>query len=166
MQQSFVPHGLTSADLERHNRQMATLKNEMKDDDAMTEFSACTDETEIGPVENLLELRISTANLEKSMLVQFLGKGKDITSAKIQTFLAVDFYNHDTKTTDMATSESPIYNTLFSFKNTVDDFYLRHLQTDTILVDVFMSLDNQTIKIGSARLPLNKLIEKDYSFQA
>jgi hypothetical protein len=52
--------------------------------------------------------------------------------------LAVDFYNHDTKTTDLASTETPVYNTLFSFKNKVDNFYLKHLQTDTILVDVFL----------------------------
>jgi hypothetical protein len=79
----------------------------------------------------------------------------------------VDFYNHDTKTTDLAMTDAPVYNTLFSFKNTVDDFYLRHLQTDTILVDVFacpFENERKTVKIGYARLPLNKLIEKDNSF--
>lgn len=53
--------------------------------------------------------------------------------------MAVDFFNHDTKTTDLSTSEAPVFNTLFTFKNTVDDFYLKHLATDTILVDVFLS---------------------------
>jgi len=41
------------------------------------------------------------------------------------------------------------------------------LQTDTILVDVFAcpsDKERKTVKIGSAKLPLNKLIEKDYSF--
>ncbi len=34
----------------------------------MTEFSAFTDETEIGPIENLLDLRISTASFERNQL--------------------------------------------------------------------------------------------------
>jgi hypothetical protein len=76
----------------------------------------------------------------------------------------------------LTASDAPVYNTLFSFKNAVDDFYLKHLQTDTILVDVFMTPDLAdenaggkkplTIKVGSAKLPLNKLLERDYSFQA
>jgi len=87
------------------------------------------------------------------------------------TFLAVDFYNHDTKTTDLAAGDAPIYNTLFSFKNSVDDFYLKHLEKDTILVDVFLTpmhdqKAGKTIKIGSAKLHLLKLLERDYSFQA
>ena len=72
----------------------------------------------------------------------------------------------------------PIFNTLFSFKNTVDDFYIKYLEKDTILVDFFYipkpsdrnKAERQqvsgAVKLGSAKLPLNKLIEKDFSFQA
>lgn len=85
------------------------------------------------------------------------------------SFLAVDFYNHDTKTTDVANGDKPDYNTLFSFKNAVDDFYLKHLEKDTILVDLFLTpvhdhKQGKTVKVGSARLPLGKLLERDYSF--
>ena len=74
----------------------------------------------------------------------------------------------------MCESYEPIYNTLFSFKNCVDDFYLKHLEKDSIAVDVcLLQPKNQdglrpggSIKIGTARLPLNKLMEKDFSFQA
>lgn len=92
----------------------------------------------------------------------------------LQTFLAVDFYNHDTKSTDLCPGVEPIFNTLFSFKNHVDDFYLKYLEKDSILVDVFyvpkagkegsIRAGSSAVKLGSARLPLNKLIEKDFSF--
>jgi hypothetical protein len=67
-----------------------------------------------------------------------------------------------------------VYNTLFSFKNTVDDFYLKHLDNDSSLIDFFAipfaTVDSSraagAIKIGTARLPLHKLIEGDESFQA
>lgn len=126
-----------------------------------------TDETEIGPIENLLDLRITQASIDRVSLAK-LFSGKDNVPANLKTFLAVDFYNHDTKTTDLADGDDPRFDTLFSFKNTVDDFYLSHLEKDTILVDVFLRNSekaNKTIKIGSARLPLGKLLEKDYSFQ-
>ena len=67
----------------------------------------------------------------------------------------------------------PIYNTLFSFRNSVDDFYIKYLERDTILIDIFyipkavMGKSSQAtgaIKLGSAKLPLNKLLEKDFSF--
>ena len=90
----------------------------------------------------------------------------------MRTFLSIDFYNHDSKHTDQSEGFEPIYNTLFSFKNTVDDFYLKHLEKSYVLVDVFgippLSADdkraNGAVKIGSAKLPLVKLIEGDFSF--
>ena len=69
----------------------------------------------------------------------------------------------------------PVYNTLFSFKNTVDNFYIKFLEKDMILIDVFYiprsgassaGAVSGAIKLGSAKLPLSKLLEKDYSFQA
>jgi hypothetical protein len=63
-----VPQGLTSKDLEKFNQQISLLKKESKDaqeDDNMTEFSTFTDETEISPIENLLDLRISTCSFER-----------------------------------------------------------------------------------------------------
>lgn len=72
------------------------------------------------------------------------------------------------------------YNTLFSFKNIIDDFYLKHCEKDSVLIDVFaipISSDNLgissggarpngAIKVGYAKLPLHKIIEGDVSFQA
>lgn len=67
----------------------------------------------------------------------------------------------------------PVYNTLFSFKNTVDNFYIKFLEKETILVDIFYipkarkgGASSGAIKLGSAKLPLHKLLDKDYSFQA
>ena len=137
----------------------------------MSEFSVITDESEIMARENRLDIRISTASFERVALMQLMG-GREITPAQVRTFLAVDFYNHDSKHTDQAESFEPIYNTLFSFKNTVDDFYLKHLEQSYVLVDVFgvppPNIENKrangAIKIGSAKLPLIKLIEGDLSF--
>jgi hypothetical protein len=54
----------------------------------------------------------------------------------VQTFLSVDFFNHDTKTTDLAEGYNPNYQTVFSFKNRVDNFYLKHLDREAILVEI------------------------------
>lgn len=72
--------------------------------------------------------------------------GREIIPSQVRTFLAIDFYNHDSKHTDQSEGFEPIYNTLFSFKNTVDDFYLKHLEKQYVLVDVFgvppLTIDN------------------------
>lgn len=45
-------------------------------------------------------------------------------ASQLKTFLAVDFYNHDSKQTDPSATFDPVYNTLFSFKNKIDDFFI------------------------------------------
>lgn len=143
----------------------------------MTEVSTRTDESELLPQENLLDLRVTSATFDRVQLTQMLVAGKqELDPSTVQTFIAVDFFNHDTKTTDMTIGIEPIYNTLFSFKNSVDDFYIKFLEKDTIVVDIFYipkgqrgqqsqaNVATSAVKLGVAKLPLNKLLEKDYSF--
>lgn len=65
---------------------------------------------------------------------------------QIQSKLAVDFYNHDTKYTDVKSGADPVYNTLFSFKNSMDAVYNNYIQSDSIVVDVISG----KVKLGSA----------------
>jgi hypothetical protein len=65
----------------------------------------------------------------------------------------------------------------FSFKNIVDNFYLKFLEKDFMLIDVYMierisarargdgKQNNRPIKVGSARLPLYTLLRGDASSQ-
>lgn len=107
-------------------------------------------------------------------MVTLLGGTGDIAPQQIQSFLVADFYNHDSKTTDFVEGYEPVINTLFSFKNLVDDFYLKHLQKGALTVDICLlhpknpdgSRPAGSRTIGTARLPLTKLLEKDTSFQA
>ena len=101
----------------------------------MSEYSVYTNESELKERDNILDLRISAANLDRQCLVSLLG-GRELPPSQLQSFLCVDFYNHDSKTTDLCESYEPIYNTLFSFKNCVDDFYLKHLEKDSVSVDI------------------------------
>lgn len=84
----------------------------------------------------------------------------------MQTFVTVDFYNHDSRNSDLAEGFEPTYSTQFSFKNAVDDFYISFLEQKTMVIDFFLSRAQNALKIGSAKIVLSKLIEKDHSFQA
>ena len=57
---------------------------------------------------------------------------RDALANSVKTFITLDFFNHDTRNTDMITGYDPKFKTLFSFKNAVDDFYLKHLHQETI----------------------------------
>lgn len=103
--------------------------------------------------------------------MQLLG-GVEILPSDLRTFLAVDFYNHESKHTDPTEGFEANYETLFRFRNIVDDFYIRYFEQQTVLVDVFAlpiasinsMMPSGALKIGSARLALQVGLDGDRSF--
>lgn len=51
----------------------------------------------------------------------------------------MDFYNHETKTSELSEGFEPNYSTQFSFKNNVDDFYIGYIEKNYINVEFFLS---------------------------
>lgn len=135
------------------------------DADLLSDFSVISNETDIGHEENVLDLILNGATLDQNRLAEVLGN-REIHPEAFQTFATVDFFNHETKHTDLTGGLEPQYKTQFRFKNNVDNFYLLQLETATVQVDIFLSRAQNALKIGSAKLPLSQLLEKDYSFQA
>ena len=105
-------------------------------DDAMTEFSVLTAESEILPLENVLDLRLSEIQFNKKNINEVLGL-KDAMPSAIKTFVTFDFFINETKHTDLKHGYEPQFDTIFCFKNTVDDFYLRYLEKEFITAEVF-----------------------------
>ena len=97
-----------------------------REEDMLSEFSAVTNESEITPQENVFDLVISKAQLDQQKLSQIMGS-KEILPSAVQTFVTVDFFNHETKHSGLSEGFEPGYQTQFSFKNNVDDFYLQYL---------------------------------------
>lgn len=56
---------LTAEGLAELDRELEKLRKEQRDEDVMTEFSVVTDESEIAPQENVLDLVMNTAQLDK-----------------------------------------------------------------------------------------------------
>jgi hypothetical protein len=77
------------------------------------------------------------------------------------TFVTVDFYNHDTETSQIAESFRPLYNTQFSFKNKIDDFYVHFLQKNVLRLDVYISKNNAAIHLGHAEVFLREVVERE-----
>jgi hypothetical protein len=78
-----------------------------------------------------------------------------------------DFFVNETKNTELKEGYEPSFDTIFCFKNKVDDFYIKNLIESHIKVEVYAvrgSGKKTTIKIGEARLPLVVLIEGGASF--
>ena len=86
-------------------------------------------------------------------------------SKTLVTFVTIDFYNHDTETSQLAEGFRPLYNTQFSFKNKVDDFYVQFLQKQTVKIDVYISKNNAAVHLGHAEVFLRELIERETPLQ-
>jgi hypothetical protein len=124
--------GLSAEDLKRLPGGPMAL-----DSDAMSEFSVLTMESDMTPQENILDLKISNLELNETAVNKFMGMRDSLPQA-IQTFMMLEFYDHPTKNTDLVREYHPDINTIFSFKNKVDDFYLKNLKESSISVELYI----------------------------
>ena len=159
------PTSLTAEGLAKIDQDIMKLQRANREEDMLSEFSIITDESEVSPQENVMDLIVSRATFDRQRLSQIMGN-KEILPSAVQTFMTVDFYNHDTRHGDLAEGFEPNYSTQFSFKNTIDDFYIQYLEKNILTIDVFITRAQNAIKIGSAKIVLSKVIEKDHTFQA
>lgn len=140
------------------------------DIDTMSDFSVETRQSELLPKENLFDIRFSTGSFNRDAVSLVLQcDSATLQESSFQTLLSVDFYNHESKNTERCDGFSPIYNTVFTFKNLVDDFYMEFLRKEYLNVDVLAVPPNKKatkklVKLGSAKLPLSQLISGDFSF--
>lgn len=115
-------------------------------DDARSEFSVVTNESELRNDENILDFLIEDAEFHENGLKTLPGGNLLVDALKkksgLFSLITVDFYNHNSETTQIAEGIRPNYQTQFSFKNTVDNIYLAHLQKRTLRMDVYATHNN------------------------
>jgi hypothetical protein len=130
----------------------AKYLNKMPDE--ITEFSKDENETEYGINENALDLYIGEALLEEG-LERELG----FKLANMMSFLTVDFYLHDTQTSNLLSGSKPIYNFQVSFKVKEDEHLIYYLESDYILIDIYYIKDNMQALLGRGKISLKQIIE-------
>ena len=128
--------------------------------DADSEFSYATEEPGLRPEENILDLAVDNAEFYADMLWQEVDL-VDFTQKSFATFMTVEFYDHDTKVTDVVEGYTPNYATQFSFKNAVDDFYIKYLETKSVKLEIFITKAAKAEPLGFVTIPLNDLIISD-----
>jgi len=149
---------LTSSQLGLPKRE-ETLLDKLE---TQSEFSAVTNESEVKPDENVLDLVIQDAEYYFDAFKTVLDpKELALLQKTLITFVTLDFYNHDTETSQLAEGYRPLYNTQFSFKNRVDDFYVQFLQKNTMKLDIYISKNNSAVHLGYAEIFLKDLIERE-----
>ena len=117
------------------------------DVDARSEFSAQTEESEVGMDENILDFKVEDADFDAEAIAAV--PSVQMSEAEIDrqfiTVVTVDFYNHSTETTQMSEGTRANYQTQFSFVNKVDNFYVNFLQKNTLKMDVYVSKNNAAV---------------------
>lgn len=76
--------------------------------DALSDFSVNSKDSEGRPNENFFDLRVIDANLNEQLINQFFSKAGS-TYKDLMTLVSVDFYDHDTKTSQLTGGFRPQY---------------------------------------------------------
>lgn len=125
-----------------------------------------TNESEMRTDENVLDFVVQDAEFFYEQFRTVLDeKEMQLNAKSLITFVTVDFYNHDTETSQMASGFRAVYNTQFSFKNKVDDFYVQFLQKSAMRIDIYISRNNAAVHLGRAEVLLREIVERESVMQ-
>lgn len=130
------------------------LVNLMSDD--ITEFSKDEQESTLGLNENCLDLYIGEAIFEPSV-----EKDLGFSLNNIMSFMSVDFYLHETQTSNLNSGIKPVYNLQISFKITVDENFVHYLESENISIDIYYIKDNIQSILGKAKISLYDILESE-----
>jgi hypothetical protein len=75
------------------------------DDD--TDITARTDETDLEPLENILNLTVFDIEFNHSEISRNILNMDNPMESAVQTFVTIDFFNHDTANTDVKSGFNP-----------------------------------------------------------
>jgi protein fantom len=79
----------------------------------------------------------------------------------IMTFISVDFYFHETQTSNLVNGVHPNYNLQLTFKVDEDERLIEYFNDECIVVDVYCLLNEEHIHFGKGTIQLNQLIVKE-----
>ena len=105
--------------------------------------------------ENCLDLYITSANYDIECVQNKLGLQID----NLMSFISVDFYLHETQTSNLMSGKNPNYNFQLSFKVVVDENFIIFLQDDCIIIELYYLKNNTQTIFANGKINLNQLIQ-------
>ena len=102
----------------------------MNELDVIQEFASDMT-SEIGTGENILDLWLGEAEFYEMTLTEMLGE-RYYSKSSFASFMTLDFYNFETQTSSYEEGIKPKYNVHVSFKVSVDDHFIVHLEHESI----------------------------------
>ena len=130
-------------------------------DDNITEFSQEETEVDLAINENALDVYFGECVYEEELSEELGYNIEDMLS-----FFSVDFYEHETQTSDILSGKNPMFNFQIIFKVDVNESLLNYLNNDGIIVEVYSLRDNVQMIFGEGKISLKELIDIEYSNDA
>ena len=130
-------------------------------DDNITEFSQEETEVELAYNENALDIYFGECLFEEALSEELGYNIEDMSS-----FFSVDFYIHETQTSDILTGKNPMFNFQVIFKVEVNEYFLDYLENDGIFIEFYSIRDNVKMIFGKGRISLKELMELENSPEA
>ena len=147
-------------------REDQPVHSHLDDLETQSEFSIVSYDGDVSQEQNFLDIIVKDAEYYFESFKQVLGdRESQLYQKSLVTFVTIDFYNHNTETSQLSEGFRPLYNTQVSFMNKVDDFYVQSLQKDYLKIDAYISKNNSVIHLGHCRVLLRELIERERPMQ-
>ena len=122
-------------------------------DDMLTEESREETEIELTMNENALDVYFGECVYEDNLEAQIGYNLDDLLS-----FFSVDFYMHETQTSDILNGKNPMFNFQILFKVDVNEGLLNYLKNEYMTIEVYSLRDNVQIILGEGKISLNDLL--------
>ena len=130
-------------------------------DDNITEFSEDETDAELSMNENALDIFFGECIYEDG-LAEELGFNID----HMLSFFSVDFFIHETQTSDILNGKTPMFNFQLTFKVDVNENLINYLDSEFINIDIYSLRDNVQNIFGKGKISLKELIEVENSPQS
>ena len=127
-------------------------------DDKITEFSYDMSESQYHQHENAVDLVMLQGEFDVDAVKNTLGVADE---NGIMTFISVDFYFHETQTSNLVNGVCPNYNLQLTFKVDEDERLIEYFKEESIVVDVYCLLNEEHVHFGKGAIQLNQLILKE-----
>ena len=122
-------------------------------EDKLMEESQEETEIELTMNENALDVYFGECVYEEGLEAQI---GYDLED--MLSFFSVDFYMHETQTSDILSGRNPKFNFQILFKVDVNEGFLSYLKNERMTVEVYSLRDNVQILLGEGKISLNELL--------
>ena len=122
-------------------------------EEKLTEESQEETEVELTVNENALDVYFGECVYEEG-LEDKLGYSID----DMLSFFSVDFYMHETQTSDILLGKNPMFNFQILFKVDVNEGLINYLKNEYMNIEVYSIRDNVQLLLGEGKISLNELL--------